>query len=165
MNPHLAKGHWDEGMTAGIQAVRQVLDGSMKRQPASSEGSGNLLLLILVCCFVGVPALLWYNARQRTRCPRCHKHTLRPISTRIISQEGGVRTERTDYLCTRCGHTLYRDRSIRNDNDRHHPGGWGGPFIGGPFFGGFGGRGGGGGFGGGNFGGGDFGGGGAGSRF
>ena len=165
MNPHLAKGHWDEGMTAGIQAVRQVLDGSMKRQPAYSEGSGNLLLLILVCCFVGVPALLWYNARQRTRCPRCHKHTLRPISTRIISQEGGVRTERTDYLCTRCGHTLYRDRSIRNDNDRHHPGGWGGPFIGGPFFGGFGGRGGGGGSGGGNFGGGDFGGGGAGSRF
>lgn len=167
MNPELAKNNWDAGMLAGVQAVRSVLDGSMERIPNSPKNNDTtLLLVVLVCCFVLVPALLWYTVRQRTRCPNCHKHTLKQMSVRTVSVQAGIRTQEATYLCSHCGHVVRKTRKSHDNNSNNHPGGFGGPFMGGPFFGGFGGgRSGGGGFSGGNFGGGDFGGGGAGSKF
>lgn len=85
MNPYLSKGDWDSGMVAGIQAVRQVLDKSSGAPtPPESESDGLLIFIILGCCFILVPALLWYSARQRNKCPNCHKHTLQQISVRTI---------------------------------------------------------------------------------
>ena len=165
MNPYLAESRWDEGMTAGIQAVRRTLDGSMKRQPVPSGGDSTLLTIILVCCFIIVPTLLWFSVRQRKRCPQCHKHTLRQLSIRTISRMNGIRTEEIVLHCTNCGHIVRRQRQVRDEDDFHHRGGNGGPFLGGPFFGGGFGGSGGGGFSGGSFGGGSFGGGGAGSKF
>ena len=168
MNPYLAKNNWDAGMLAGIQAVRGVLDGSMQRQVSSSKESDNTLLFILLaCCFILVPALIWISIRQRMRCPNCHKQGLKQIAVRTLSVRNGIRTQEVTYLCRHCGHVVVKIRKS-DDPDSNHPGGFGGPFMGGPFFGGFGGRRSGGGFGGftgGNFGGGDFGGGGAGSKF
>ena len=167
MNPYLSKGDWDAGMVAGVRAVRQILDKSSgSPTPPEGESDNFLLFLVLGCCFILVPALLWYSARQRNKCPNCHKHTLKQVSVRTISRVGGVRTEEVTYLCSHCGHVCHVQRKV-NDDDFHHRGGNGGPFLGGPFFGGGFGRGGGfgGGFGGGSFGGGSFGGGGAGSKF
>lgn len=79
------------------------------------------------------------------------------------SRVGSVRTEEITYLCSNCGHVRHTHRKV-DDDEFHHRGGNGGPFLGSPFFGGGFGRGGGG-FSGGSFGGGSFGGGGAGSRF
>ena len=167
MNPYLSKGNWDAGMIAGVQAVRQILDKSSGSPTPPKRESDNLLLFIVLgCCFILVPTLLWYSGRQRNKCPNCHKHTLKQVSVRTISRVGGVRTEEVTYLCSHCGHVRRTQRKV-NDDDFHHRGGNGGPFLGGPFFGGGFGRGGGfgGGFGGGSFGGGSFGGGGAGSKF
>lgn len=166
MNKDFAQGNWDAGMLKGIQAVRRQLEGTgtpLSSVPAN-ENDDFLLIGILLCCFILVPLGLWYMVRQRTRCPNCHKHTFHPLSTRTISRENGIRTEEIVYRCTNCGYT-HRRQQQKRDNDFHHPGGNGGPFLGGPFIGGgFGGNRDGG-FSGGDFGGGDFGGGGAGSKF
>lgn len=163
MIPSFGEDKWDEGMVAGIRAVRQVLSEEKGSPTSGEEDSGDILLFfILACCFIVVPALLWYTVHQRKRCPNCHKHTLHPVSSHTVSRIAGVRTVETVLRCSHCGY----ERKVRhkeNDDDIGHRGG--GPFIGGPFFGGFGGGRGGGGFSGGSFGGGSFGGGGAGSKF
>lgn len=166
MNSHFAQGNWDEGMQAGIAAIHRQLEGTgTPLSPSSANEEEDYLLIgILVCCFVLVPLGLWYMVRQRTRCPNCHKHTFHPLSIRTISRENGIRTEEIVYRCTHCGYT-HRRQQQKRDNDFHHPGGNGGPFLGGPFIGGGFGGSRGGGFSGGDFGGGDFGGGGAGSKF
>ena len=168
MNPYLAKNNWDTGMLSGVQAVRKTLDGSMQRHSSSPKASDNtLLFILLVCCFILVPALLWISMRQRMRCPNCHKQGLKQMAVRTVSVKNGIRTQEVTYLCSHCGHVVRKTRKSE-DHNSNHPGGFGGPFMGGPFFGGFGGRRGGfggGGFTGGSFGGGDFGGGGAGSKF
>lgn len=165
MNPCFKDDRWDEGMLAGIRAVRAQLNGTGEPiRSDESEDDALLLFAIFFCCFILVPLFLWINARQRKRCPQCHKHTLRQISTQTISRTGGYRTEEVTYVCGNCGNVVRKQRRTRDDDDFHHRGGNGWPFLGGPFFGG-GGHSGGGGFGGGSFGGGDFGGGGAGSKF
>lgn len=85
--------------------------------------------------------------------------------TGLGSRMNGIRTEEIVLHCTNCGHIVRRQRQVRDEDDFHHRGGNGGPFLGGPFFGGGFGGSGGGGFSGGSFGGGSFGGGGAGSKF
>lgn len=166
MLPAFGKGDWDEGMVAGIQAVRQVLADEEGAPTPAEENSDNVLLLVaLAFCFAGVPILLWFTIRQRRKCPKCRHYKLRQVSSRTVSRIAGIRTVETVYRCAHCGY-IHRVQEQKDDNDLGHRGGGGGPFIGDPFFGGFGGgRGSGGSFGGGSFGGGDFGGGGAGSRF
>lgn len=167
MNPHLARADWDTGLTAGIQAIRRHLEGTGQPPAAQHDADGGtpwLLIALLACCFILLPALLWRSARQRTRCPRCGRHALKPHGQRTVSRQGGYTVTETLYRCTHCGYALYRRTRRRDDDDFHHRGGSGFPFLGGPFpGGGFGG--GGGSFTGGSFGGGSFGGGGAGSRF
>lgn len=166
MNKYLGEGNWDAGMLAGIQAISRQLDGTGELPvPRKEEETDYLLLIILICCFIIVPTLLWFSVRQRKRCPQCHKHTLRQLSIRTISRMNGIRTEEIVLHCTNCGHIVRRQRQVRDEDDFHHRGGNGGPFLGGPFFGGGFGGSGGGGFSGGSFGGGSFGGGGAGSKF
>lgn len=167
MNKLLGEGNWDAGMIAGIRAIRSQLDGTGEPPVPRKEEDGSYeLLIILICCFVIVPILLWISVRQRNRCPQCHKHTLRQLSSRTVSRENGIRTEEIVFRCGNCGHIIRRQKQTRDGDDFHNRGGNGGPFMGGPFFGGgFGGGRSGGGFSGGSFGGGDFGGGGAGSKF
>lgn len=166
MNPYFKHGNWDEGMLAGIKAVRGYLDKTeqaARRQQDDSTGHP-LLPLLLVGCLAVVVILLRISARQRNRCPQCHKHTLNRVSERTYTDAKHQRIRETVLLCNHCGHSVTQREKIDDEDDFHHRGGSGWPFLGGPFLGGFGGRGGGFG-GGGSFGGGDFGGGGAGSKF
>lgn len=163
MNPYFKDGNWDAGMLAGIHAIRAQLNGTGEPLQAPEDDDTFLLFSIFFCCFILVPLFLWLNARQRKRCPKCHKRALRQVSVQTLSRTAGYHTDEVTYVCRHCGNVVRKQRRIRDDDDFHHRGGNGWPFLGGPFFGGGGHSGGS--FGGGSFGGGDFGGGGAGSKF
>lgn len=158
MNPYFRENNWNEGMVAGIEAVRRQLDGSMQNEENTSNAETIAIIVTLVICLIVIPFSVWFYYWKQTQCPQCHKYTLKTLSTRVVSRIDGIRTEEIVDCCTNCGHTRRRTRKV-HENDLNNRGG-GGIFMGG---GGFGSRGGG--FGGGSFGGGSFGGGGAGSKF
>lgn len=160
MNPCFREGKWDEGMVAGIRAVRAQLTGTGSPLTTDDDDDLSGALGIMAACIMLFSVFGWLLSRQSSKCPNCKKHTLQRISSHIVSRENGVITEDTIYQCRNCGHIVTR-RSKRDDDSFHNPRRGGGPFIGGFGGGSFGG----GGFSGGSFGGGNFGGGGAGSKF
>lgn len=163
MLPHFKDDHWDAGMVAGVQAVNGYLDGSMEN-PDNEEEDLWPVAILLMTLSAGIILLVFVIVWRKGRCPRCKKHKLQRMSSRVISRHNGIKTEEVIYLCRNCGHTFTRREQSGDEHYRGPRGG--GPFIGGMGGGFFGGRGGsGGGFSGGSFGGGSFGGGGAGSRF
>ena len=155
MVEHFAENDWDTGMLEGVRAVCGVLDGSMENIGEDDEGDmiAIAIFVVLIFCVIGLIAFaVWYNSR----CPKCGKHDIQRVSSRIVERSNGYDVRETTYRCKNCGHTFTRRENSANSNGR---GPSGGVIIGGGGFG----RGGG--FGGGSFGGGSFGGGGAGSRF
>ena len=159
-----SKGDWNTGMVEGIRAVNSYLDGSMEN--IEQKGEENMLpIYIFGAFFLGILGLSSYSVWKQNRCPKCKKHKIQRISSRIISRSNGYIVEETTYLCQNCGHTFNRQTKSSDPNYRNPGGGIGPIFMGGSFGGRRGGGFGGGGFGGGSFGGGSFGGGGAGSRF
>lgn len=161
MLPYFSDGNWNDGMVAGVNAVRGYLDGSMEREDVEDE-SDFYLILAVISLIVFIAAASTFIAWWKKRCPACKKHNIQRVSSIIISEKEGTKIEAVTYKCQDCGHTFVRNEKSVDDNYRGPRGGGGGPIIGG--FGGFGGRSGGG-FSGGSFGGGSFGGGGSGSRF
>ena len=164
MLPSFREENYDAGMTAGLQAVAQLLEGSDVdlTLPDSSDGeTPTWLILLLVGGIVLVSVLSSagsYYARRR--CPHCHRLKLERRSQQVVGLTRNARIVEYTYVCTHCGEVVRRRvRSLRDD----HLGGGGGPIIGGFGGGGFGGLGGG--SMGGGFGGGSFGGGGAGSKW
>ena len=167
MNKAFSQGNWDEGMIAGIKAIRQLLGNEKGTPDKLQSDNGNDLGILLMALFgvIGFTMFyLWLNVRRQRRCPQCHKQTMKVISSRTIAQYPTYHIEEIVSCCSNCGHIVQKEQRV--DDEDHHHGRRGGPFTGGIFMGGFG-RGGfgGGGFGGGSFGGGSFGGGGAGSKF
>ena len=159
-----SKGDWNTGMVEGIRAVNSYLDGSMEN--IEQKGEENMLpIYIFGAFFLGILGMSSYSVWKQNRCPKCKKHKIQRISSRIISRSNGYIVEETTYLCQNCGHTFNRQTKSSDPNYRNPGGGIGPIFMGGGFGGRRGGGFGGGGFGGGSFGGGSFGGGGAGSRF
>lgn len=163
MLPSFREGNYDAGMTAGLQAAAQLLEGSDVdlTLPDSSDGETPAWLILLVVGGVVLISVLSsagsYYARRR--CPRCRRLTLELRSQQVVSLTFNSRVVEYTYICKHCGEVVRRRvRSLRDD---HFGGGGGGPIIGGFGGGGFGG----GSFGGGGFGGGSFGGGGAGSKW
>lgn len=163
MLPYFREENYDAGMTAGLQAAAQLLEGSDVdlTLPDSSDGeTPTWLILLLVGGIVLVSVLSSagsYYARRR--CPRCHRLKLERRSQQVVGLTRNARIVEYTYICKHCGEVVRRRvRSLRDD---HFGGGGGGPIIGGFGGGGFGG----GSFGGGGFGGGSFGGGGAGSKW
>lgn len=158
MNQYFKDGKWDEGMLAGIKAVKGYLDGSMQRE-VEHQDNGSMDLLL----FVGLPILalgiLSIMARRRKQvCPNCKKHGLRLVDDRIVSRSAHRTRHQRTYSCKYCGMQTSETYTEEDDDDFR-----GGGFP--PIIGGLGGSSFGGGRFGGSFGGGGFGGGGAGSRF
>ena len=154
-----SKGDWNTGMVEGIRAVNSYLDGSMENIDQNEE-ENMLPIYLFGAFFLGILGLSSYTIWKQNRCPKCKKHKIQRISSRIVSRSNGYIVEETTYLCQNCGHTFNRQTKSSDPNYRNPGGGIGPIFMGGSF----GGRRGGG-FSGGSFGGGSFGGGGAGSRF
>ena len=170
MNRYFKDNRWDEGMVAGIQAIRKQLDGTgepiVNKGPSSDDEMWIIGFTILsIILIAGISTVI--RSRKSKLCPKCHKHTLKVVSTRIIDRNPEDTVQEIVKCCSSCGHVVHSTRHIRNENDHHHKNGGGGIFFGG-FGGGYGGSrgfGSGGGFSGGSYGGGSFGGGGAGSDF
>ena len=165
MLPYFREGNYDAGMTAGLQAAAQLLEGSdvdLGLPEGADDELPGWFILLIVAGVVGIPVLVsvWsYYARRR--CPRCRRLTLELRSQQVVSLTFNSRVVEYTYICKHCGEVVRRRvRSLRDD---HLGGGGGGPIIGGFGGGGFGGFGGG--SMGGGFGGGSFGGGGAGSKW
>ena len=166
MNRFFKDNRWDEGMVAGIQAVRKQLDGTgepLMNKGTSSDDDKWIVGFTILGIFLIAGISVVVRSRQSKLCPKCHKHTLKVISSKIVTNRSGEQVEEYTKCCSYCGHIVHGTRRIHDDNDHHHRNGGGGIFIGGLGAGrGFGG---GGGFSGGSYGGGSFGGGGAGSDF
>lgn len=163
MNPYFKDNRWDEGMVSGIRAVRKQLDGT--GEPLIDKGMQEddemwiigftILGLLLIG---GLSAFT--TSRRNSLCPNCKKHSLKVISSRIVSRHRGYVIEETVKCCSSCGHIIRSTRRVNDESNNHRNNGGGGIF-----FGGFGGGGSHGGSSSGSYGGGSFGGGGAGSDF
>lgn len=157
MNPYFSEGEWSKGMQAGVSAVCETLQGSMKWEEEYEDDP--LIFWIFVCVFLSIPLfsiLSWWRSKK---CPECGKHKLKlDHSEKVYSDAEKVKIQDV-FICKHCGHSATRLRTLfkASNNIRYNGGGR----RGGGGFGGFGG----GYSGGGHFGGGHFGGGGAGSRF
>jgi uncharacterized protein len=154
---HFSVDDWDTGMVEGIRAVCGHLDGSMVNDGGDEEDEGLVALAVFATLILGgglvIFLMVWYNSR----CPKCGKHEIKRVNSRIVKRCNGYVVRENTYTCSSCGHTFSRREHADDLSNR------GGRVV----IGGIGGRGfgGGGGFRGGSFGGGSFGGGGAGSRF
>ena len=169
MNPHFARGEWNEGLFYGVKAVCDRLQGTMSPDAEGEGGSSGFAWIfiggILAVIVIGIVASRISDWRSR-KCPRCGRHKLFPMDVSTVSETPAYKVVRRTLICQHCGQVVTREKKIRKDGDNHFGGGGFGPIFWGGFFGSGGGRGGGfGGFGGGSFGGGSFGGGGAGSKF
>lgn len=163
MNKAFGRENWDEGMLAGMKAVYNILINENGKPGNNNDSGGFSGLLIALLGTVGITLIfLWVSVRRNRKCPKCHKQTLKVISTRTLERYSTYHIDEVVQCCSNCGHIIRKEVRVDDDNDFHHGrrGFGGGIFMGGGGFG----RGGGG-FGGGSFGGGDFGGGGAGSKF
>lgn len=163
MNVPFGQGKWDEGMKAGIQAIRKQLTGTGTPlfDNNGDEEADPLFLLLAFGCIALIFVVSGALARKASKCPACGKHKLQRVSSQVVARTGNTTTEEVTYVCKNCGYKIKRIEKKENDDDYRHRGG--GTFFGGPIggigsgSGGFGG--------GGSFGGGSFGGGGAGSKF
>ena len=154
MLPYFREGDYDGGMTAGVEAVAQLLrSGELDFGSEEDDEPLVVMLIIMALVMLGFAVVAYLAYRQQTRCPRCGKLTLKQADVKLSR----LFIEKT-FVCSNCGYRLVR-RQVRIDDNSIG----GGPFIGGGSI--FGGGGSFGGGGGGSFGGGSFGGGGAGSRW
>ena len=156
MNDHFADDEWDEGMVAGVEALKDILlkgeyddDDSFDRKAVFAS------LSVVAGVFLFIAILIIYIDRRSRKCPKCGHIALKQVSVSTISRKNGVKKEAVTLKCTHCGFITSRERTSYYSTGGH--GGGGGRGFGGGSFGG-------GSFGG-SYGGGHFGGGGAGSRF
>lgn len=157
MVPYFRNGDYSRGMVAGLRAVDSVLQIGELPRAEREEDTGAMFTALFIVLFLFIPiVMILMQARQHTRCPKCGKHTLRPISRQSVRISATTTMVTTILRCDNCG-----SEHTRTENQNNHRGG-GGIWI--MPMGGFG-SGRGGGFGGGGFGGGSFGGGGSGSSW
>lgn len=170
MLPHFRRGDYSEGMVAGVEAIRSVLNGSELDAGGNDDYQDDddkeaIYILIIFGGFILIfLAAILIADRASRQCPECKKASLQKESSRVIERKMGVVVYEDTYVCSNCGTIVKRMRRAGDSSSSSGGHRGGGTMMGG--MGGFGGnfRGGGGSFGGG-WGGGSFGGGGAGSRW
>ena len=142
MVPRFKAGDWDGGMVDGVRAAAQVLDGTMKPEPADDD-DGMLGALIAVAIFF--IALLG----EKQRCPKCRHKGVKCVARQTLRLTNGRRVRRSTFICPHCGHTFTRDENIDDSGNaaafitgamlggmRRRGGGYGGGSFGGNFGGG-----------------------------
>lgn len=158
MVPAFKEKKWDEGMTAGVDAVYSRVSGTdsfgtWEDEEIELTTDDYLFLLLLFGC----PLLIYlYFQWKKRRCPYCKGRMT--LTDSKVYRRGFVTTTKDTYLCKKCGRQTVRTSS-------HSESATAGGVLGGLGSSGWGGGGGGFSGGGSSFGGGSFGGGGAGSRF
>jgi uncharacterized protein len=157
MVPAFREGDWDEGMVAGMNALKEyLLHPELVQEEERSNGDTFSKILILL--LFGAPVLIIIaTIRRKKRCPQCKKLKLKTVKSEVLYKNSKGKKTRYTIRCAACGHQFTKD--VYTSYENHSSGNIGGGFGGGSFGGGFGGGGGG------SYGGGHFGGGGAGSKF
>lgn len=120
MVPRFKEGDRDGGMVAGVKAVTEVLDGTMKPEQSTDEEEDvpwYVAVGIVVSIVVMFLLFLKLVDRLSTRCPHCKKSALKRIATNVIKR--GNRTYRRDtYVCRNCGKVVTKDHDITpNDHN------------------------------------------------
>lgn len=169
MLPHFRQGDYSEGMVAGVEAIRSVLNGSELDAGGNDdyidEGDKealSVMLIFVAIMFIYLIFILLVHRASR-KCPECKKITLQKESSRVVERKMGVVVYEDTYVCSNCGSIVKRTRRAADNSSSGGGHRGGGTIIGG--MGGFGGNFRGGSSMGGGWGGGRFGGGGAGSRW
>lgn len=157
MLPYFSDDNWSQGMVEGIQAIAQVLDGSMENVEDEEEDE-LIAVFIVIFIFIAIIVFATYLASRPPKCTQCGKRHTKLTSTKVLEDTKNYTRIRKTYQCNDCGHIF----TVLSKIDKVNASGGNG---GGRIHGGFGGSSMGGGFSGGSYGGGRFGGGGAGSRF
>lgn len=162
MIPAFRNKDWDGGMTAGVEAIKDILEGAVPEDlQAETGGSGGWVIIAALAMLLFIPVIVVLMvALLSNRCPRCKKRKLKRVSTQMI-KKGGRKVQETTYVCQNCGYVVKRDQNLHNGGGS----GMGPIIVGGGMGRGGGSFGSGGGRSGGSFGGGSFGGGGARGRF
>lgn len=151
MNRYFADDNWDEGMVAGVQALKDILlKGEYDDDDKFDRKAVLASLSVVAGVFLFIAILIIYIDRRSRKCPKCGHIALKQVSVSTISRKNGVKKEAVTLKCTHCGFITSRERTSYYSTGGH--GGGGGRGFGGGSFGG-------------SYGGGHFGGGGAGSRF
>lgn len=166
MLPHFRRGDYSQGMVAGLEAIRSVLNGSEldvggnDDYAEDDEEAAWALAGFFIIVIIGAMVIVIIADRASRTCPTCKQRTLQKENVRVISHNFGATTYEDTFVCTKCGTVVKRKRQDYDSSSNNRRGG--GPIIMGGM--GRGSFGGGSSFGGG-WGGGSFGGGGAGSRW
>jgi len=155
MNELLGQEKWDQGMIAGIEALKEILLNGSPEDYEDSDGMAELKifgisLFLAIMLIIAVSVVL---ERRSRKCPACGQIALKQVGVSRISRINGIQKDLVTLKCSHCNHITSRTRTTTYSTSSGHGGG----HIGGGFSGG--------GFSGGSYGGGHFGGGGAGSRF
>ena len=157
MIPYFRAGDYSQGMVEGVVAIDKLLSGEdLPIAEGDDEAEAMAVALVFTLLCVVLPIVMIIAAeRQKSKCPKCGKHTLRVVDSNDMVDTNGLIIKVETLRCTNCG--AEQTRTKRNDHNRRGGGGviffpMGG--FGGSRGGGFGGGFGGGGFGGGSFGGG-----------
>ena len=159
MVPAFREGNWDEGMVAGMEALKEyLLDPELSKEDDwNGDDTFGALLAFLI---FGTPlGFAIYALRKKKKCPQCGQLKLKVVKSEVLYKDAKGKKTRYTIRCTACGHEFTKD--IYYAYDTNSGGNIGGGLGGGTFGGGSIG----GGSIGGHYGGGHFGGGGAGSRF
>lgn len=165
MLPHFRRGDYSQGMVAGLEAIRSVLNGSELDVGGNDDyvedddEAAWVLVGFFIIVIMGSMVIVIIADRASRTCPTCKQRTLQKENVRVINHNFGATTYEDTFVCTNCGTTVKRKRQDYDSSNNNRRGG--GPIIMGGMGRGFGG---GSSFGGG-WGGGSFGGGGAGSRW
>ena len=166
MLPHFRRGDYSQGMVAGVEAIRSVLNGSELDVGGNDDYVNEedeaiwALVGFFIIVIIGSMVIVIIADRASRTCPTCKQRTLQKENVRVISHNFGATTYEDTFVCTKCGTVVKRKRQDYDSSSNNRRGG--GPIIMGGM--GRGSFGGGSSFGGG-WGGGSFGGGGAGSRW
>lgn len=166
MIPYFKSQNWSAGLNSGIDAVYEILynnmeDGEVINTPNEPDYTSLLFVILAIFgCIILIILLTIFKIAQQNKCPSCKRKTLTRVNSKVIEDTPDYRIIENEFVCSNCGHRLFRKERQAKMNNRSRGGG--GPVIFGP---GGGGSRRGGSFGGGSFGGGRTGGGGAGSRF
>ena len=157
MAPYFQNQEWDNGILAGMQHFYTILHDNEDYEytdASRSQGDDTTLIYTFLGFFIILFVFSYLVARRQKKCPKCGKHTLQRINSRVINKTSSYITTEETLKCTNCNHIL--NKQSKNYRNNNHTGPGSGPILG---------RGFGGGSIGGGFGGGRGGGGGAGGRF
>ena len=127
MNRYFADDKWDEGMVAGVQALKDILlKGEYDDDDEFDRKAVLASLSVVAGVFLFIAILIIYIDRRSRKCPKCGHIALKQVSVSTISRKNGVKKEAVTLKCTHCGFITSRERTSYYSTGGHGGGHFGG---------------------------------------